>query len=253
MYIFFDGCGLLITYYVGVVKALEKHAKINFKTVQLGGVSGGVLIAMMLSLGLTYKDIKRITNDLIKWQNNNHYCFNIKPYFDQCIHYIKNRMNHIDLDMISRNITNLHVRVTVFNGMFPKELIISRFQSFNDLIRVVEGSCNIIPFFNGFRFVYDECGRKLVDGGFCMAWRSIFHDKPNNITISPLRLSTISPYNNKHRPFSYWNVIIPTSTPYRVAKQGYNDTICFLYILIIIRIIYVQDMQPPSALRSANE
>jgi hypothetical protein len=215
--VFFDGAGLLIPYYFGVVRALEEHA-VDFSKVRLGGVSAGAITAMMLALGLRSRDMIEIGEQITAWRHKTPQTYYVKPLLDQLMICIRRKLNGCDLDALARNIKNLHIRVAAYRcgGLYP--IIITQFDTFDDLVTAVYGSGNIVPFFNGFSFILDRCGRSLVDGAYSGVLGSIFDARPGHITVSALAKATI--YN---RTFSIINVIIPPAKNKPIIAAGYRD------------------------------
>lgn len=216
--IHFHGAGLLMPYYFGVVRSLEEHSAVDFAKVKLGGVSAGAVVATMLALGFRYRDIREMGEQYTAWKRG-HTCWLIKPHLDEMMSIIKARLllSHKDLDVLASSIHNLHIRVTAVQRMVH-QVTITRFHTYDDLVSAVYGSCNIVPFFDGFRTIRDSCGRRLLDGAFCGQIDSVFEDLPGHITVSPMLKSTI--YN---RSFSFSQVLLPSEKSTPIIEAGYRD------------------------------
>ena len=217
--IYFDGCGLLLAYYFGVVRAMEEHGKVDFRRVQLGGASAGSIVAVMLALGLRYKDIRCIGDQIIQWRRSGHGNRYLKSWLDVWLMFLRQHLGSRDLDAAARGIKNLHIRVTEIVGSVGlRPVIVSRFSCFSDLITTVYGSCNIVPFFDGFKCVRDSSGRRLIDGVYVSGSGSVFGEGPGNIMVSPLRKATI--YSVR---FSILQVIFQSSKNTEIIDAGYCD------------------------------
>jgi hypothetical protein len=214
--IYFNGAGLLIPYYFGVVRALEEHG-VDFAKVKLGGTSAGAIVAVMLALGLRYRDIKELGEEMTAWRRKGGFGFLLKNYLDKMMSLVKSRLLG-DLDDLASSIRNLHIQVTAVDAGNVHSVIVTRFNSYEDLVSTLYGSCNIVPFFNGFRFMRDSYGRKLLDGGYINLADSVFEDCPSHITVSPLMKSTI--YN---KTFSRLQVIWPAEKSTPIINSGYRD------------------------------
>lgn len=230
--IFFNGCGLLFPYYIGVVKSLEEQGYL--RNARYGGLSSGSIVASLLALNFSYKEFKQIGIEMTALKKSqfsrNKFVFkSCGSYFDDFLKLVHHSLlikfkSQESLDIACRNLTNLYIRVTVVESTFKwRELIIHSFEDFHDLITVVKGSCNIVPFFYGFKTIKWR-NKRLIDGGFSSD-SSIFGG-PSSLSISPIQ----SKMDIHPKPtYSIIKCIIPYQRSTHIIEQGYHDTNTFIH------------------------
>ncbi|XP_006266283.3 omega-hydroxyceramide transacylase-like [Alligator mississippiensis] len=175
--IFFKGCGFLMFYQMGVMKALQELApEILRSASKIYGTSSGALIATLVTCGCEIDAVVGYMTDTVKNMEgsilrylypNNGVILNIQKALEKCLpdnaHQLASR--------------RLHIFLTQVSGL--QNVVVSEFSSKEEIIQAVSCSC-FIPVYNGY-IPPSFQGVRYIDGAFSSP-KALFHK--TMITVS---------------------------------------------------------------------
>ncbi|XP_053313370.1 patatin-like phospholipase domain-containing protein 4 isoform X2 [Spea bombifrons] len=181
----FSACGFLGIYHLGAASALLRHGQRLLRTVKIfAGASAGSLAAAVL---LTAPDKLKESKDFL-------YSFSedvrkqtlgaVTPRYN-FMEYLRGGIESI-LPFKAHEIAESRLCISITNTKSRENLLVSKFASREELIKVLLASC-FIPVYAGIKAV-EYKGEKWFDGGFT-----------NSLPILPIgRTITVSPFCGRH-------------------------------------------------------
>lgn len=162
MNISFAGCGFQGMYHMGAVSCLQRHGKGILKGIQgFGGASAGALVAALLVTKTPLANGVQFTIDLTS---------KVRKHFLGALHPSFHLMQHLEDGLHNFLPENAHEQASgklyVSLSSYPQceNVIVSEFDSRNELIQVLLASC-YIPLYGGMSVPLYR-GEKWLDGGF---------------------------------------------------------------------------------------
>lgn len=248
MNISFAGCGFHGMYHLGVIQCLHRHGKGLLKEVHcFGGASAGSLVAALLVTSTPLETGLKFTVDLAT-KARKQFLGALSPSFDLMQHLQAGLEQFLPEDAHERASGKLYVSLS----SFPQRdnLIVSQFDSRDELIQVLLASC-YIPLYGGMTVpVYK--GEKWFDGGFsdnlpvfesgktirvspfCGNFEICPHDKQSYNwfkTTLGKNMEVVVNFRNMERGFQ---ALFPPSSKdlHKIYKHGYSDALNFLGVCV---------------------
>ncbi|KAI4463341.1 calcium-independent phospholipase a2 ipla2 -related [Holotrichia oblita] len=236
----FAGCGFLGIYHVGVAVCFRKYAP-HLLLNKISGASAGALAACGLLCDLPVGDF---TSDVLRVATEArsrslgpfHPSFNVQKLLLEGLERFLPDDAHLMVN------GKLHISLTrVYDG---KNVIVSQFNSKEDLIAALNASC-FIPFFSGILPPKFQ-GVRYMDGGFSDNLPTL---DENTITVSPfcgesdicprddsmqlfhINLANTSIEISKHNIYRFARILFPPKPEVlsNICKQGFDDALRFLH------------------------
>jgi len=239
----FAGCGFLGVYHLGVAACLSSHAPQFLKNVTaFAGASAGSLVAAVLATSAPLNKCSDYVIDLTH-DARRHPLGPFNPQFD----LVGNLRRGLELHLPSNShrVCSGRLFVSVTSLKDRKNVIISEFDSKEELIQVLLASC-YIPFYAGLTFPQFK-GQKWVDGGlsdnlprlpFGRTIRiSPFSGNGNDICpqdesqgFTNVTFRNMNVYVNRENLQRELQIFIPPKKEgiESLVQLGYNDTLRFL-------------------------
>ncbi|XP_031566531.1 patatin-like phospholipase domain-containing protein 4 isoform X1 [Actinia tenebrosa] len=179
----FAGCGFLGVYHLGVAKCLVEHAPNFLRSIKaFAGASAGSLAAAMLATSAPIDKCSEYVVDLTNEARKNP-LGPFSPQFDLVGNLRKGMEEYLPSNCHKLASGRLFISVTSLKTR--KNLMISEYESKDELMKVLLASC-YIPFYVGLDFPEFK-GQKWADGGLT-----------NNLPVLPFgETILISPFSGK--------------------------------------------------------
>ncbi|XP_019369443.1 PREDICTED: patatin-like phospholipase domain-containing protein 1 [Gavialis gangeticus] len=227
--IFFKGCGFLMFYQMGVMKALQELApEILRSASKIYGTSSGALIATLVTCGCEIDAVFGYMTETVKNMEgsilgylypNNKLILNIQKALEKCL--------PDNAHQLASGI--LHIFLTQVSGI--QNVVVSKFSSKEEIIQAVTCSC-FIPVYNGY-IPPSFQGACYIDGALSNPEAS-FHR--SMITVSGFAFDNdICPRDN---PGTYLSVYMLQQV-FQMSPENFKRLVCCLF--------------PPSHLVSSNQ
>ncbi|XP_044172026.1 patatin-like phospholipase domain-containing protein 4 isoform X2 [Acropora millepora] len=238
----FAGCGFLAFYHLGVATCLSSHAPKFLKSVTaFAGASAGSLVATMLATSLPLNKCTDFVHELTE-EARSHPLGPFNPQFDIVRSLQKGLELHLPSD--SHKIASGRLYVSVTSLKERKNVIISEFESKEELIQVLLASC-YIPFYAGLKFPQFK-GQPWFDGGFSDNMPA--PPKGSTVRVSPfsgeheicprdksraltlMRWGNWNVHVNRENLRRSLNILYPPATQLRdkMFDNGFNDALHYI-------------------------